>query len=447
MSKKFSLLALFFCFSFFPLLADNTNQGSITQIRQVELLKVARIDSSINPATLAYLADIYANTRDNDMVLIKMNTPGGLISTTKSILEMIGSSLTPTIIWVTPQGSSATSAGAIIASAAHILVMSDGTNIGAATPIQMGKDIDQKDIRSKAVNDLKALVKALAIARDRAFEPYEQMIEKAESFESHQAKQMNIIDEVINNEGDLLTFLNDKVIKIQGQPVKLKLNSQTKMVDIPMALGQKLLNILADPSLAYILFLMAIALIYLEFQAPGGFIAGALGVLFLILAGISFQVLPLNLGSLGLIILAFVLLILEIYVPSFGLLTLSALVSLVIGSIFLFKTADSFMDIGLKTIMASLFAIISFVLLMLHLFIRDLKKVAKNQDILIGKTGFVKKIEDHSNIGYRYKVMINAEIWNADSEDDLQEGSAVEVVSISDSKMILNIKKCNTSNL
>ena len=204
------------------------------------------VDSSINPAVYNYLSSGYKKAKEENyqLLLIKLNTPGGLVSTTKQILALIGESDIPTVIWVTPEGASATSAGAIIASGAHVLMMSKGTNIGAATPIQLSQDIKEGDAKNKAVNDLVALVQGLAKARGRNPEGFAKMISEAASFDSTEAMEKKLIDGVVSTRAELLNFISGRNIIHKG--VSYKLSAENPNFDLlEMDLGQKLLNVFA----------------------------------------------------------------------------------------------------------------------------------------------------------------------------------------------------------
>ncbi len=295
-------------FLFFSLVSSILFASEPVFIEQRSVEKIIRLDinSSINPATYSYLKAGFQEAKENEFgaILITLNTPGGLVSTTKEILTLFGDSDLPVIVWIRPEGASATSAGAIISSGAHMLYMSDGTNMGAATPIEMSGDIKQTDARSKAINDLVALVQSLAQTRGRNADLFAEMIEKASSFKSKEALEKKLIDGIANSTKDIRELSHHRVIKIKGKQVKLEFRD-AQIISFGMDLGQKLLDILANPSTAYILFVIGAGLIYLELQAAGGFIAGGVGVVCLLLAGIGFQVLPLNFGALGLIVLSF----------------------------------------------------------------------------------------------------------------------------------------------
>jgi membrane-bound serine protease (ClpP class) len=387
------------------------------------------IDSPIGPATYNYALEAFEKARvsKSDLVIIKLNTPGGLLSSTKNILTLIGNSSIPVAVWITPEGSSATSAGAIIASAAHILVMSDGTNIGAATPIQMSGDLEKGDLRNKAVNDLVALVKSLAQTRKRNTKLYADMIEKASSFEAKTALKENLIDGIANSRAELFKIINNREILVKGEQLSLKVNSN-EVKEFAMDLGQKLLNILANPNTAYILFLIGAALFYLEFQTPGGFIAGGAGAVFLIFAAIGFQVLPLNFGALALIVLSFMLFILEIYITSYGILSLAGIASLVSGSLFLYRTDDAYISISKELIFSATGAVALFIGFIFFVILKDHKNIGKKKfNAIIGQPATViSEIEEHD--GYTlYQVKVHGEIWKLKSNQKLEIGSDISI--------------------
>lgn len=397
------------------------------------------INSSINPATLNYLKSGYmrAEKENFQMVLIKLNTPGGLVSTTKSILALFGKSNLITSIWVTPEGGSATSAGAIIASGAHILVMNEGTNIGAATPIQLQGEVKNKDLRMKAINDLVALVQSLSEARGRNGKLFGEMVEKASSFKSKEALKANLIDSIIHSNKEFLQFINNKNVHVKGVNYKI-LSTSAYIVKQEMDYGQKLLNIFADPNMIYVLLLIGAALIYLEIQAPGGFIAGSIGVVCLILSGIGLQILPLNFGAFGLILLSFFLFILEAYIISYGVITLIGLASLTAGSLFLFRTDNTYIELSRELIFSSVSAIAIFLLLIAYIFLKDIRKgYSTNFNKIIDREGVIMSIVDKSLDGvFYYQVKISGEIWNAYSDKEYKVGEHIVVQEVKDNMQV-----------
>jgi membrane-bound serine protease (ClpP class) len=365
-----------FCFALIMALPALASQPySVEQITAFEL-KGAITPASLN---LTKKAIHQAKQKGSQLLLIELNTPGGLISTTKEILALIGESDIPVAVWIAPEGASATSAGAIIASAAHILVAGAGTNIGAATPVQMGGDIKDSDLKAKAVNDLVALVQSLSEARGRDPKGFGEMISKAKSYTSSEALEKNLIDAIVNDQKEFLAQIHNRIVTVKGQPLQLTISGNVVSDRVQIDTAQELLTILADPALAYILFLIGAALIYFELQAPGGFIAGSIGALSLILAGIGFQVLPLNLGAFALIILAIILLVLEFFVTSMGILLISGLASLVVGSMYLYQTDDSYLEFSRWIIFGAVSSLVVFSLLIGFFISRDHKNIGRGQ--------------------------------------------------------------------
>lgn len=451
--KKLNLIIIGLLFSFFlPMRASHAIESY-----QASSVTVLEINSTINPATLDYIRSKIpwqggqeiapsGPVANGQLFVLKLNTPGGLVTTTKDILTTFGQSHAPIIIWITPEGASATSAGAIISAGAHFIFMTPGTNIGAATPISLSGDLPgqnskeeksgpsnpktnnpegsgQSDTRSKAVNDLVALVRDLSEQRGRNAESFAQMISHAKSFTSQEALELNIINGHAYKEAEIFEQLNGKTFKLQGQEYQLSVANPT-LINAPMDLSQKLLDLLANPNLAYILFLAGLALIYLEMQAPGGYLAGALGVMCLIVAAMSFQVLPINFGALGLMILGLIFLILETFVTSYGLLTLAAVISLGSGALFLFRSEHGQVDIDRSFIFSTLAGILSCAGAITYLIIRDRKKQSSLNNLysMIGKHGVVLNRQ-----GEHYQVKIAGEIWRAHGPEELQVGDEVEV--------------------
>lgn len=415
-----------FCLSTLPSSAADAPNLALNKLLRLT------VKSSINPATLQYILGGQAEAKKKgfDALIIELNTPGGLVSTTKDIITNLGDSEIPTIIWIAPEGASATSAGAIIASSAHLLYMSEGTNIGAATPIQMSGDIPE-DLRNKAINDLVALVQSLSEARGRNAELFGKMVSEAASFKSNEALEKKLINGIASTEKELFEKMNGASIHLKGADYNLSVNNPI-VVDYEMSTGNALLNILADPNLAYILLLLGAALIYLEFQAPGGFIAGSFGAILLIISGISFQVLPLNFGALGLLALSFILFILEVYITSYGLLSLLGLAALVTGSLFLYETDNSYMSLAPEVIAAAIAAVGCFLGLVLYFLVKDIKSFKKHHfNEAIGKKALIIETLPSPTPGeFNYRVKVEGEIWRAKAQREYQVGQYVDVHSI-----------------
>jgi membrane-bound serine protease (ClpP class) len=434
MRQRILLQFLVFVFALLPL-----NSGAIPlEIKEISLLSV---NSAITPATFDYLKRNFDNLPESSLIVLRLNTPGGLVSTTKDIITMVGRKKRPFVVWITPEGASAASAGAIIASAAHFIFMSPGTNMGAATPVGLGEDLKESDGRKKALNDLTALVRSLSASRGRPAGPFEKMITSADSYTADEALKLQIIDGVISSESDMLPFLTSRKINLDGVEKTITPKDLSVRVYEP-TLGQKILEVLSNPSTAYILFLVGVALIYFEFQALGGFIAGAVGLCFLILAAISFQVLPLDWGSMGLIIAGIFLLILELFIVSYGILTIAGLIAFIMGSLFLFHGESGFISIEYRVIFSSLAGVATGLGIVAWYLYRESKKRKRSEDFFlpIGAKGHILTKLSRRD----YQVKVKGEIWKACSEEELAIDEQVEIIEVDTKNLLIKIKK--TSN-
>lgn len=405
---------------------------------EIKNVNVLNINSAITPATYDYLSQNLAGVSRNTLVVIRMNTPGGLVSTTKDIITLIGKEEIPIAVWITPEGASASSAGAIIASAAHFIYMAPGSNMGAATPIGLGGDIKESDGRNKAINDLTAMVRSLSEQRGRPAKPYEEMISSAKSFTDREALKQKMIDGVVSDLEGLLAATNGKTIMLKGKQREVQILPDAISQEVMPTIGQQLLEVIANPSTAYFLFLIGAALIYFELQAPGGFIAGAAGVVFLILAAIAFQVLPLNWGALGLLVLGIGFFVLEIFVTSYGLLSLAGVAVFVLGSLFLFKGEAGYISIEYPVLFSTMAGVLVSVGFLVWYLVKDKRKqkIPKDFFLPIGDKGKVV-----SQNGSAAMVKVRGEIWKAASPDLLMEGDAVEVTRVDPEHLIIHVKK------
>ena len=417
------------------------------KIKSVLFIKV---ESSINPATFEYLksAEQKAKSSNSDVILMQINTPGGLVSTTKKIITLMGESSIPFIVWVGPEGGSATSAGALISSAAHGLFMAPGTSIGSATPVSLGfsfkEDSENDDMKKKSVNDLTSLVSSLSQARNRPSQPFELMISEAKSYTAIEALKAGILNGIANSPTRILEKLQDTNIYHQQMSKRVLISKDVKLETYDMTTGQTLLNILSDPSLAYILFVLGAALFYFEMQAATGYLAGAVGTISFILSAIGFQLLPVNLGSLFLIFLSFVLFFIETLIPSFGLLLVAGLGSLLMGSLFLFKSDDSLLLFRNDVVFTVVGSVGSFLAIVTAFLAWDMKK---QKDLTIEFSMKNKKAKvlgllnvialDNKDV---YQIKVDGEVWRAFGPPGLQEGQYVEILGHSQDHLTLEIK-------
>jgi len=416
---------------------------STDEVLVVKKIIALDVNSAITPATLNFIDSALkrSKTEKDSLILIRMNTPGGLVTTTKSILTLFGESDVPIVIWVTPTSAGATSAGAIIASGAHLVFMNEGTTIGAATPVDLGKDIESSDLKKKAVNDLVALVQSLSEVHKRNSLLFGEMVQKASSFKAKEALEKKLINGIANTETELVSALNGKIIAMKGKNLPLQVDAP-EILNLKMDWGQSLLSFLANPNLAYIFFIIGVALLYFELQNPHGFISGSIGIVSLLLSGIGLQVLPFNWGALSLIIFAFALFFLEIYIMSYGVLTMVALASLLTGSLFLFRTENAYMQLDSSIIYSTVFSITFFIVGLTLYWVYDAKKNKRPNFFSFNqKVGIVTFIENEK-VGeyFIYQIKIAGEIWRARSLKKIEIGSQCNVIQHENNDMTLVIE-------
>lgn len=438
-------LSLLFSLIAFNLFAES--EPVKVNIYRLEKIFDLTINSSINPVIHQMIKNGIkkAQSNGNAAVLIRLNTPGGLVSTTKDIIQSFGQSGLPIIVWVTPQGASATSAGAIISSAATVFIMDEATHIGAATPINLNgdlKDGDSKggdsDVRKKAVSDLVALISSFAQYRQRNTEGFSLMVSEAKSYTSKEAVENKVADALITSNEGLINFLKDRSINFNQGIFKIQVDKPTFEI-VNLDLGQEVMNLFAQPQVAYLLFLASLALFYFEFQTAGGFIAGSIGLITLILSGIGFQVLPINAGAIGLIAASFIIFVLEIFITSYGLLSIIGVISLFFGSSMLFDSPDSLISLE-KSLIYSVSSAIAVFILIIAWFFKKKKEKLKNFFIPLNEISTIENLMPQIGSKYYYQIKINGQWWKATSNEKLNIGDKVVIIGKTKNQLTYEIK-------
>jgi membrane-bound serine protease (ClpP class) len=385
------------------------------------------IDGGINPATADYIHEGIERARaeNADAVLIQMDTPGGLLDSTKSIVKEILGSPVPVIVYIAPSGGGAISAGVFVTMAAHVAVMAPGTNIGAAHPVGgQGQDIDG-DMREKVENFAVSLSRTIAQQRGRNVEWAEKAVRESVSITETEAVELNVVDLVARDVGDLLRQIDGREVDLDGRPAVLA-TTDAAIEHHQMSLRQKLLNIIANPNLAYLLMMAGILGLYVEFTHPGVLFPGVAGAICLLLALSALQVLPINYAGLALIGLGVSLLVAEVFLPSFGVLGIGGIVSFVLGSVLLFDTPDSTLAVDPGIIAAAAISLGGFTLIVMFLVVRTQRQRSSvGTEGMVGRVGQVRrKLADPG----RVKVFVHGEYWDAATEDPVEVGDSVEVV-------------------
>ena len=464
MLRALSVLLIIFSFlSFYISYADTNNKNEVPssttqqnidnteQKLSTNEIVLIEINGSINPATLDYISAGLKEAKANsaEALFILLDTPGGLLSSTKEIVKLLLNSPIPVVVYVSPSGASATSAGVFITLAANIAAMAPGTSIGAAHPVSLVpggkqpekknqdpvKDIkgekskesdeksDQDIMGEKIENYASSFIESIAEHRGRNVEWAIDAVRESDSITATEALEIKVIDLISPSLSDLQTQINGMKVKVPEGEITLQTKG-AKIQRVEMSLKQKLVDILSTPDIAFLLLSLGSLGLLLEFYNPGLIFPGAAGVVCLMMGFVSFQILPFNYAGVVLLLLALVLFITEVYVTSFGLLTAGGAISFALGALLLFDTPDSDIRVGYGVVIASTSAIALFFGYMVFYLIK-----AQNLKPLVGMEGIVGETgEAVSNIGETGKVFIQGEYWDAISDSPINEGDKIKVV-------------------
>ncbi len=398
---------------------------------------VAEVEGIINPATAKFIIESIdqAVQEGGQCLIIELDTPGGLMDSMRSIVKKILSSPIPIIVYVGPSGARAASAGVFITISAHIAVMAPGTHIGAAHPVTLGAEgKESKTMSEKIVNDTVSYIKTIAKTRGKNVEWAEKAVRKSVSITEEEALKLNVIDLISSDVQDLLTKIDGRVIKFDGATRTL-LTKGLQPRSIQMSWRYRLLDIISNPTIAYILLMLGIYGIFFELSNPGAILPGVVGGIFLILAFYALQMLPINFAGLALILFAIILFIAEIKVMSHGLLSVGGVISLFLGSLMLIENPTEYMRISLSAIIPAVLVSGAFFTFAVTKAIKArLTKPTTGMEGLVGEIGIVSTPIDPEG-----KVSIHGEFWNAVSDQKIEAGGKVQVVGVTNLK--LKVKK------
>jgi membrane-bound serine protease (ClpP class) len=392
------------------------------------------LEGPINPGTAMYVTRGLekAVKQGAGLAILRIDTPGGLASSMRTIVKALLNSPIPVAVWVGPKGAGAASAGVMITVAAHIAAMAPGTNIGAAHPVTAGgKDID-KTMSEKVVNDMAAYARGIAEDKGKNGEWVEKAIRESVSITADEALKNNVIDLVAKDIDELLQLLDGREVNVVGGKITLKTADLKKNYFRP-GWRDKVLKTISDPNIAYILMMIGLAGLYFELSHPGAIFPGVIGAISLILAFFSFQTLPVNYAGLLLIVLAIIFFIAEIKVTSYGVLSIGGLISLTIGSIMLFEEVR----VSLKLMAPTILLVGGFFVVVAGLAFRAYRaKPRSGTDGLLGDVGLVKERIDPEGL-----IFVHGEYWRATATERVEPGEKVEVLGVDG--LILQVKKAD----
>ncbi len=383
------------------------------------------VDGGINPAVDDFIRESIgrAHTAGAKALIIQLDTPGGLLTSTRSIVKDILGAPVAVIVYVAPSGSGAGSAGVFITMAAHVAAMAPGTNIGAAHPVAGGGQEVKGVMGEKIENFTASFSEAIAQKRGRNAEWAIQAVRRSVSITEKEALAKNVIDVVARDIDDLLKQSDGKKVELDGKEVALSVKD-AQVERFEMGLKQKIINILADPNIAYLLLMAGILGLYMEFAHPGVVFPGVAGAIALLLALTSFQILPINYAGLLLMLLGIALLVGEAFVPSFGVLGIGGAISLALGSLLLFDTETSDLAVDRAIVFTAVATLTAFMFLVAYLvFKSQRRKPTLGLEGLIGEIGAVRvKL---SPVG---KIFVHGEYWSAEGDGEVAVGEKVKVV-------------------
>ena len=396
----------------------------LSSVSRAEILKIV-VDDTIQPITEEYISRAIdeAQRRNAQAVLIEINTPGGLVESTRHIIEKITNSSVPVILYVTPSGSRAASAGFFILESADIAAMAPGTNTGAAHPVILGGGKVDDVMKEKMENDAAALMRSVAARRGRNVEVAESTVRQSKSFTEQEALSQHLIDYVASSQEDLFRQLESKPFKrFNGKEVALKLSGQPIAL-FGMTLKERILGYLMDPNISFILLTIGALALYAEFNHPGAVVPGTVGIVFILIAVFALNLLPTRFAALVLILGAFALFAAEAKFASHGVLTIGGIVLITLGGLLLVDSPIPEMRVHLLTALAVSIplGLITAFLMSIALKARRNKMVSGAQG-LVGETGIAQTV-----LSPRGKVFVHGELWDAISSSDLSAGQSVVV--------------------
>ncbi|MFQ5416553.1 MAG: nodulation protein NfeD [Myxococcota bacterium] len=400
-------------------------------------VNVVTIDGSINPASSDHIQSVLRLSEEDGAaaLLIELDTPGGLLAATKDIIQAILNSRVPVVVYVSPRGAWAASAGTFITLAGHIAAMAPGTSIGAASPVsasggggERGEDNARTDVSmEKAEKFTMAFIESIAKERNRNVEWALSSVREAEAIAQDEALKLGVIDVVADSRDDLFAQIEGRVVEVEGGPWTLALVG-AEVREIEMAPLTRLFNFLASPDIAMILVMAGLLGLYVEFQQPGMLAPGIAGAVCLVLAAIAFQILPFSWVGLILILFGVALMVAEVFVTSFGLLFAGGIVCFLLGGTMLFDMPEvsdltvSFWTVLLPTVAG--FAVCAAVVI--YAVGRSLvRRQMSGVNELIGLVG-----DTHTALAPVGKVFVRGEYWNAEADEEIPSGERVEVTGV-----------------
>ena len=390
---------------------------------------VISLEGVITAPSAKYVLESLEEARKSgaDGMIILLDTPGGLDTAMRDIAKTILNSPIPVIVYVSPSGARAASAGVIIAQAAHVAAMAPGTNIGAAHPVAIGIGAGEmdKNMSQKIENDAAAYARSIAKIRGRSEEWVEKAVRKSESITADEALKQNVIDVVAPDIKKLLEAIDQKEVTVAGQKKKI-ITAGAVLNTKKISTRQGILSALSDPNVAYILLLIGLAGLYFELSTPGAILPGVIGGISLLLAFFGMSTLPVSYTGILLILFSIILFIAEIKVMSHGMLTVGGIISLALGSFMLFDTPEPALRISLQVLIPAIVTISGFFIVVIWLAVKaQMRRHYSGKESMAGGEGVAA-----TDIEREGKVFFQGEYWSARSERPILKGAKVRILNV-----------------
>lgn len=396
-----------------------------------------RYDGIIHPPAQEYIVSLINEAEKNnaEIAILLLDTPGGLDASMREIIKKIMNADVPVCIFVYPPGARAASAGAFITISAHIAAMAPGTNIGAAHPVTIGEVQKDTIMMKKVLNDAIAYMESIAKKRNRNIKIAKDFVEKSTSISAEDALNKKVIDLIANDIKDLLSKINGKKVEVAGIEKVIE-TKDAELREYKMGLRTKILSVISNPTIAYILLILGFYGLFFEITHPGAIFPGVAGAICLILALYALQTLPVNYAGVLLILLSMILFLLEVKIQSHGALGLGGIISLVLGSLLLFSRDVPYLRISLWAIAGVTLVTAVFFIIVITKVIQVHKRTpVSGKEGIIGEKGIARSDIDKKG----GTVFIHGEIWQAISEEKIKKGEEIEVIGIEGLK--LKVKK------
>ena len=393
------------------------------------------VDGSINPAVAEFIREAIARAHEERAaaLVIQLDTRGGLLPSMRAIVKDILGAPLPVIVYVAPSGAGAGSAGVFVTLAAHVAAMAPGTNIGAAHPVGGGGEDIQGRLGEKVASDAASFIQAIARRRGRNVEWATRAVRESVSITAEEAARIGVVDFVAKDLDEVVRRADGRQVDVGGETRRLALakaardaQGALRVRDYEMRLAQRVLNLVADPQIAYLLMMAGVLGLYVELTHPGVVFPGVVGAICLLLGLTALHVLPVNTSGLALLVLGLALLVAEAFLPTFGVLGVGGLVAFVLGSLFLFDAAETGIAISRSLIVGTAGTVAAIMLFLATLVARtQWRRAVTGAEGMIGAIGVAKR-----RLAPVGTVLVHGEYWTAESDEMVDEGERVEVTAV-----------------